>query len=82
MRKIILVLFIVNMAVMGRNIRIVTPYIGSINNQLAVENMDDMEDSALLGGLYFQWVNPLKYQWNVFLYSSRDINYSDIFDYF
>ena len=69
-------------------IRIITPYIGSISNQLSVEHMDDLKDTALLGGLYFQCVRPDRHQWNVFVYNSRDINESNIlgthfiFDYY
>ena len=39
-------------------------------------------------GLYFQWVNTEKYQWNLFFYHASDLNYSTvlgshfIFDYY
>jgi hypothetical protein len=63
----------------AKEIRLIAPYFGSVRNQLSVEMMDDLKDTAPLGGIYFQWIQPEKYQWNVFLYQSRDINYSDIF---
>ncbi len=56
---------------------IITPYLGTLNNQL---NMDDnpLEDSALMTGLYVQSVNADKYQWNTFVYGSKDINESNL----
>jgi hypothetical protein len=72
----------------ARDIRVVVPYYGSIRNQLVVESIGDLKDTAPLAGIYFQWIRPEKYQWNVFIYQSRNINYSDIigshfiFDYY
>jgi hypothetical protein len=77
MKRLVLLLILIS-TVYGKDIRIIAPYYGSINNQLAVENMEDLEDSAPIAGLYFQWVNPERYQWNVFLYQSSNINESDI----
>ncbi|MBN1781849.1 hypothetical protein JW948_12030 [bacterium] len=79
MRRNIAWFMVLAMGLHAADFRIVTPYAGSISNRLAVENMDDMKDTALMHGLYFQWVNPARYQWNVFLYQSRNINESDIF---
>lgn len=71
------------------NFRIITPYLGYIKN--VYENPDqnlNLDDSSLLKGLYFQWVNTDRYQWNTFIYQSSDINYSTlwgghfIFDYY
>jgi hypothetical protein len=76
---ITLLLLLCSAASFAKDIRIVTPYFGTIHNQLAVENMEDLDESAPMGGLYFQWINPEKYQWNVFLYGSQDINESNIF---
>jgi hypothetical protein len=53
------------------NIRIITPYFGYIKN--VYENPDqnlDLDDSALLKGLFFQWINTERYQWNTFIYQS------------
>jgi len=51
--------------------------------------MDDgLNDSALMEGLFFQWINPERYQWNVFFYHAKDLNSSVltgshlIFDYY
>jgi len=81
MKKVVLIVLLILLSVnlFAKDIRIITPYFGTINNQLSVENMDSMDDTAPLGGLYFQWVNPDKYQWNVFLYGSKDINESNIY---
>jgi len=73
----------------AKDIRIITPYLGSIRNVYESEEHGlDLNDSSLLKGLYFQWINPERFQWNVFIYQSSDINYSTlwgghfIFDYY
>ena len=61
----------------AENIRIIVPYLGHIAN--TYESSDypiDLNDSSLMKGLFFQWVNPQRYQWNTFIYQSSDINYS------
>ena len=63
----------------AEDIRIVAPYLGYLNN--IYESADysiDLDDSSLMKGLYFQWINPKRYQWNTFLYQSSDINYSTL----
>lgn len=63
----------------AEDIRIVVPYLGYLNN--IYENADlpeALDDSSLMKGLYFQWINPKRYQWNTFLYQSSDINYSTL----
>jgi hypothetical protein len=63
----------------AEDIRIVAPYLGYVKN--VYENPDynlDLEDSSLMEGLYFQWINPDRYQWNTFLYHSADLNYSTL----
>lgn len=73
----------------AKEIRIITPYVGTVKNihQDNKYNLD-LKDSSLLRGLYFQWLNSEKYQWNIFLYNSEDLNYSTlwgvhlIFDYY
>ncbi|MBN2030995.1 hypothetical protein JW824_12215 [bacterium] len=76
---IILVIMLLCFNASAQEIRILVPYFGTIHNQLAVEQMDqNLDDNSLFKGLYFQWVNPKKYQWNFFLYHSKDINYSTL----
>ncbi len=76
---IILFIMLYCFDVSAQDIRILVPYFGTIHNQLTVEQMDqDLDDNASFKGLYFQWVNPKKYQWNFFLYHSKDINYSTL----
>jgi len=63
----------------AENIRIVVPYLGYVTN--TYESSDypiDLDDSSLMKGLFFQWVNPQRYQWNTFVYQSSDINYSTL----
>ena len=96
MKKVI-VLFIVSLLISSfiyaETIHVITPYLGTINNDLSrtVEGSPSklkLEDSSLFKGLYFQTVNPNKYQWNTFIYNSEDLNYSSlwgthfIFDYY
>jgi hypothetical protein len=61
------------------DIRIVVPYLGYVSN--VYENADlpeALDDSSLMKGLYFQWINPERYQWNTFLYQASDLNYSTL----
>jgi hypothetical protein len=61
----------------AENIRILSPYLGYVEN--TYESSDypiDLDDSSLMKGFFFQWVNPQRYQWNTFIYQSSDINYS------
>jgi hypothetical protein len=63
----------------AEDIRILAPYLGYLNN--VYENADyslDLDDSSLMKGLYFQWINPKRYQWNMFLYQSSEVNYSTL----
>lgn len=79
--------FILVSSVRAEDIRIVTPYVGTIRNEYQNQGVR-LSDSSLMKGLFFQWVNPRRYQWNVFIYQSSDINYSTlwgghlIFDYY
>ena len=56
---------------------IITPYLGTLNNHLKMDE-NPLEDSALMTGLYLQSIHPDQYQWNAFVYSSRDINESNL----
>lgn len=76
---LILIAGSITVAAEAEDIRIVVPYLGYVNN--VYENADyglDLDDSKLMKGLYFQWINPDRYQWNTFLYQSSDINYSTL----
>jgi len=70
------------------NMKILTPYAGWIQNKLTIPSMGKMDDTEFLSGLYFQSINPVRYQWNTFVYHSQDINASRllgghfIFDYY
>jgi hypothetical protein len=82
-------LFSISSLLYSKDIRIVTPYLGKIKNIYENKEQDlDLEDSSLMKGLYLQWIGPEKYQWNVFVYQSSDINLSTlwgahfIFDYY
>jgi len=73
----------------AEDIRIVAPYVGSLSNDYTDASSGmNLKDSGLLTGLYFQWINPDKYQWNAFAYYAPDVNYSKIlgghfiFDYY
>jgi len=71
----------------SEDIRIVAPYLGYVANVYEEHGLN-LDDSKLMKGLYFQWINPDRYQWNTFLYQASDINYSTlwgghfIFDYY
>jgi opacity protein-like surface antigen len=66
-------------ALYAEDIRVVVPYLGMATN--AYQKTDpyytiDWNDTKLMEGLYFQWINPDRFQANTFLYHSADINYS------
>ncbi len=63
----------------AEDFRIVAPYLGSITDIQKDDSKGvDLEDTKLLEGLYFQWVNPDLYQWNLFVYHSEGLNYSTV----
>jgi len=69
----------ITVAAEAEDIRIVVPYLGYVNNIYENANFPEaLDDSDLMKGLYFQWINPKRYQWNTFLYQSSDINYSSL----
>ena len=98
MKKTIVIFIVSLLVVSSMNadvIRVVTPYLGTINNDMSRtmthgEQSFDLKfnDDSLFKGLYFQCINPDKYQWNAFVYNSEDLNYSSlwgthfIFDYY
>ena len=59
----------------AEDIRVVVPYAGlTTNTYVDDDNSLDLEDDSLMGGLFFQWVNPELFQANMFLYSAPDIH--------
>ena len=80
---------IIAFSLFAKDIRIVCPYIGPITDVYKNDERNlNLKDNSLLKGVFFQWVNPDRYQWNVFVYQASDINYSNlwgghcIFDYY
>lgn len=72
----ICILFI-TMSLSAQSMWIVTPYLGTLKNHLEMD-ANPLKDDAIMAGLYVQFMNPEQYQWNAFLYGSRDINESDL----
>jgi hypothetical protein len=88
MRKISLLLAVLAMSGLlastagATTIGIVTPYLGALTNTYTSEEQGlDLKDTALLKGVYLQWINTERFQSNFFLYQSSDINYSDIWGF-
>jgi hypothetical protein len=70
-------LALVSTALYAETIRIVAPYVGPVTNVTEYSEYGiDLEDTGLMGGLYFQMIDPEAYQWNAFVYHSPDVNYS------
>jgi len=68
-------------ALQAEDIRVVVPYLGAATNvyQNTIEGLAiDWDDTKLMEGLFFQWVNPDLFQANAFVYHSADINYSQL----
>lgn len=59
--------------------RIVAPYAGILANTTKIEGQPDAVDSGFLSGLFFQWIDTERYQWNAFAYFAPDVNYSSTF---
>ncbi|OGJ87386.1 MAG: hypothetical protein A2268_14630 [Candidatus Raymondbacteria bacterium RifOxyA12_full_50_37] len=65
----------------ANDIRILCPYAGALINEVETSHHSytlTLEDTALLKGLFFQWIRPQVFQVNTFLYQSSDINYSSV----
>lgn len=63
----------------GDSITVVTPYYGTEENCFRHRDYGlSLKDSQTMRGLFIQSVEPDTYQWNIFLYQIRDINYSDL----
>ncbi|MBP7462198.1 MAG: hypothetical protein KBA26_12995 [Candidatus Delongbacteria bacterium] len=79
LRNTILILLLMMPSIPAGDIRIVSPYLGSITDCYINRDRNlDLEDHSWMKGLFFQWVSPNRYQWNTFIYQSSDINYSTI----
>ncbi|HNS32663.1 MAG TPA: hypothetical protein PKN36_06775 [bacterium] len=63
----------------AENLTIVTPYFGTEENSYINSDYKlHIKDSAVMKGLYLQSIDTSKYQCNLFLYRTDNINYSDI----
>ena len=65
----------------AEDIRVIVPYLGAATNVYQKTDPNyviDWDDTKLMEGLFFQWVNPDLFQANVFVYHSADINYSQL----
>lgn len=80
LRRVVLsfILLLVScLGIVAEDVRIFTPYGGLVGNQYSNKDQAlDLDDTGAMGGLFFQWVSPDLYQWNVFLYHAPDVNYS------
>lgn len=72
----------------AEKIGVITPYLGNIENTYKNDTYFDLQDSGPMKGVYLQVIDTKRYQTNIFLYKSEDINYSTIigshfiFDYY
>lgn len=87
-RYLILLMFFMNVLwAHSTDFRVITPYVGSLSNTLTAGE-SELEDSNLMKGVYWLWINPAKFQTNLFFYGANDINSSNvlgnhfIFDYY
>ena len=81
-RFIVLLILLLSVSLYAGTMHIVTPYLGSLDNNLEVTSNGQtlkLDDSALMEGVYYLCINPAKFQWNVFIYGSQDINSSHLF---
>jgi hypothetical protein len=68
-------------AVPAGDIRILCPYAGALINEDITSHQTytlSLRDTALLKGLFFQWIRPQVFQVNTFLYQSSNVNYSAV----
>lgn len=72
-------LLLLAVPVLGADLTIIAPYYGTENNTY-IDNQYGLElkDSSPMKGMYIQSIDFKKYQWNLFIYQTDDINYSDI----
>lgn len=76
---IALCLGMITAPVLAADLKIGTLYWGTEENTYRNEAYGvEMNDSQPTNGLYLQSINPEKYQWNLFVYRTQDINASDL----
>lgn len=77
-KPIILVVFACLLMFSGGadEMRILAPYAGVLTNVTVIPSTGEIEDTGFLSGLFFQWIDTERYQWNTFLYWAPDVNYS------
>lgn len=74
-----LIILSISQLLVAETIRNITPYVGSITNELAPPSMDNkVSDTDILKGIFYQQIDPENYQWNMFIFNSDDINKSDL----
>jgi len=76
---VILLSFFSGISVMADDLKIITPYWGTEentyqNNQYGL----NLKDSQTMKGLYLQSIDTERYQWNLFIYRTENINYADL----
>lgn len=77
--RIVLVFYVMAAPLQARTIRLVCPYAGTITDAYRNDGRGiELEDTGFLKGLFVQWVDPERYQWNAFVYQSSDVNYSTL----
>lgn len=60
-------------------IRILCPYGGLLENKVAMTDQGvDLSDRAAIYGLFFQWIDPSRFQANAFVYFCPNINFSTV----
>ena len=86
---VILLILVSTAPVLAENIKIATVYWGTEDNTYQDDQYGlKLNDSQPMKGIYLQSIDTEKYQWNLFLYQTNDINYSDltgvnfIYDYY
>jgi hypothetical protein len=81
-RSILFSLFLsvmVAASVPAGEIRLVCPYAGTITDVYRNDDRNlDLKDTGFLKGLFFQSVDPERFQWNAFVYQSSGVNYSTL----
>jgi hypothetical protein len=81
-RLILFILFmssVIGVTLPAKEIRLACPYVGTITDVYRNDDRNlDLEDAGFLKGLFFQSVDPERFQWNAFVYQSSGVNYSTI----
>ena len=73
----LLLLVTASASLAAESIRIVAPYLGIVTSRYENPGYSlTSEDSSLMEGLFFQWVDSARFQANAFVYHSAEVNYS------